>query len=380
MDIVGIVTEYNPLHNGHLYQINEVKKRFPNAVIVVVMSGNFLERGEPAILDKWTRAKEAILSGINLVVELPVAFCVQPADFFAFGALRILKELGVQKLVFGVENADYDFAEMAQLTKRVHGDFSIYNESYAKAYQRAITQKTGVDVSEPNNLLGLAYAKANLKLGSFLELIPIQRKSAEHHDRQLPVASQIASASAIRSAVLTNKELVIDFVPDLTGADLRQSKKLSWVDFWPLLKYQVLTSKIEDLSEIYGITEGLEFRLKDKLERMGPTVTFADWVSEVKSKRFTYTHLTRLATMILLQAKKEEVEQVEQNPYIRILGFDSLGQKHLNMIKKKMTFPVVSRVSQEIAANLLSLDYRAGLVYSQISGQRQDFGQSPFQR
>ncbi|MDV7757094.1 nucleotidyltransferase [Liquorilactobacillus mali] len=379
MDIVGIVAEYNPFHNGHLYQISEVKKRFPNAVIVVVMSGNFLERGEPALLDKWMRAKEAILNGANLVVELPVAFCVQPADLFAFGAIRILKELGVQKLVFGVENVDYDFDKMAQLTKKVHGDFSTYNESYAKAYQRAITERTGVDVSKPNNLLGLAYAKANLELGSFLELIPIQRKKAEHHDQQLPVDSRIASASAIRSAVLSNKELVVNFVPNSTVEDLQQSKKASWTDFWPLLKYQILTSKVQELREIYGMTEGLEFRLKDKLERMGPAVAFTDWIDEVKSKRFTYTHLTRLATMILLQAKKDEVAQVVRSPYIRILGFDDLGQKQLNNVKKKMTFPVISRVSQKIAANPLDLDYRAGLVYSQCSGQRQDFGRKPFQ-
>ncbi|MFT9004676.1 MAG: nucleotidyltransferase [Liquorilactobacillus hordei] len=380
MDVVGIVTEYNPFHNGHLYQVNEVKKRFPDAVIIVVMSGNFLERGEPAILDKWTRAREAILNGVNLVVELPVAFCVQPADFFAFGALRILKELGVQKLVFGAENEEYNFAEMAEITKRVHGNFSTYNESYAKAYQRAITEKTGVDVSKPNNLLGLAYARANLKLGSFLELVPIQRRAAAHHDQQLPITSRIASASAIRDAALNRQESVANYVPHLTAVDLQQGKTLSWVDFWPLLKYQILTSNVQELREIYGMTEGLEFRIKDKLERMGPAVTFNDWISEVKSKRFTYAHMTRIATMILLQAKNEDIEEVEQKPYIRILGFDIKGQNHLNSVKKKLLFPVVSRVSQKVAANLLKLDYRAGLVYSQFSGQRQDFGRSPFQQ
>lgn len=380
MDVVGIIAEYNPFHNGHLYQLNVVKKKFPKATIIVVMSGNFLERGEPAILDKWTRAREAILNGVNLVIELPVGFCVQPADRFALGAMRILRDLGVTKLVFGAEHASYDFSRLADLTGTIHGDFSIYNESYAKAYQRIVTQETGLDISNPNDLLGLSYAKANLLLGNFLNLYPIQRQAAAYHDQSLPKDSTIASASAIRSGIFTKKADISKYVPKETLEDIKNNSSLSWQDFWPMLRYRISTSSIEELAQIYAMNEGLEYRIKSKLERLGPKATFEEWISSVKSKRYTYTHLSRIAIMILLHVKNSDIEVIEQFPYIRVLGFDETGKAHLNNIKKAIEFPIIAKVSQKIVKNKLELDHQAGLVYEQFNGSRQEYGRIPFRR
>ncbi|MCP9311874.1 nucleotidyltransferase [Liquorilactobacillus satsumensis] len=378
MVVVGIIAEYNPFHNGHLYQIRQTRKRFPTATLVVVMSGNFLERGEPAIVDKWTRANEALHCGVDLVVELPVAFCVQPADRFAAGAVLLLREMGVQKLVFGAEHADYDFAALAEKVGTVHGDFSRYNESFAAAYQRVVAEKIGHRVDQPNDMLGLAYAKANREMGNFLELVPLQRMGAAHHATVLAPGKNIASASAIRAQLMEAKTASVNnYVPRQTLSDLAKQQLVSWADFWPLLRYQLLTATHEQLRNFYDVTEGLEFRMKEKLERLPQTADFETWLQAVKSKRYTYTHLARLAVIILLQVTAAEVKHVSEKPYLRLLGFTPAGQQLLNQRKKKVAFPLITRVTQQIRKEQLQVDYRAGLIYELASLRVQDHGRAP---
>ena len=150
LKIAGVIAEYNPFHNGHRYQIEQIKKELSDAPLVVAMSGNFLQRGEPACFDKWTRAGEALQNGADLVVEVPVAACMQPADRFAFGGVNALSSLGVTDLFFGAEHAEYDFKKYAELVADVHGDFKKYDQSYAASFQQAIAQKIGhpVDFSK----------------------------------------------------------------------------------------------------------------------------------------------------------------------------------------------------------------------------------------
>lgn len=221
MPVAGIIAEYNPFHNGHLYQIKAVKEAMPDTPIVVAMSGNFLQRGEPACLDKWTRAKLALQNGADLVVEMPVSACVQPADRFAFNGVQILASLGVSDLFFGAEHAEYDFAKFARLVKEAHGEFKTYNESYAATFQKAVTEKIGHPVDSPNDLLGLAYAKANLNLGEPLKLHPIQRKQAGYHDLILKKGT-IASASAIRSHYAKGERATLtQYLPQESAQALR---------------------------------------------------------------------------------------------------------------------------------------------------------------
>lgn len=325
--VIGIIAEYNPFHNGHLYQIEQVRAQFADATIIVAMSGNFLERGEPACIDKWTRAKQALAAGVDLIVELPLVFCVQPADRFALGAIKILKELGVQKLFFGAEHATYNFDLMAKKTLDVHGDFAKYNESFAAAYQRAVREKLGYSVDQPNDLLGLAYAKANRKLGSPFQLIPIQRVIAGHHDLFLKERKHIASASAIRKQLeMQSKKEIKNYVPVVTYATLANKRIISWKNFWPLLQYQIKTSSLKKIGQLYDVSEGLEYRVKQQMERLPENAKFDDWIKAVKSKRYTYTRLSRLAVIILIQVTPEEVKQVDEHPYIRLLGFSGKGR------------------------------------------------------
>lgn len=377
MPVAGIIAEYNPFHNGHLYQIQAVKKKFPDAPLVVAMSGNFLQRGEPASFDKWTRAEQALANGADLVIEMPVLACVQPADRFAFNGVSILASLGVTDLFFGAEHAEYDFAAYARLVQSTHGDFKTYNESYAATFQKAVAAKIGHNVDQPNDLLGLAYAKANLKLGEPLRLNPIQRKNANYHEVELK-AGTIASATAIRQHYLAgNLAKLSAYVPEATLATLKTQRLLTWDDFFPYLKYKLLSTAPARLGEIYGMAEGIEYRLKEQLERLPSTADFDQWLKAVKTKRFTYTRLSRLACALLLELTQAEVKEYDQAPYMRLLGFSAKGQQILSRAKKTSAHQIIAKVSKDDKNAAYRVDYRAGKIYQLQNQLEQDLKRAP---
>lgn len=377
MPVAGIIAEYNPFHNGHLYQIQAVKKKFPDAPLVVAMSGNFLQRGEPASFDKWTRAKQALANGADLVVEMPVLACVQPADRFAFNGVSILASLGVTDLFFGAEHAEYDFADYARLVQSTHGDFKTYSESYAATFQKAVAAKIGHNVDQPNDLLGLAYAKANLKLGEPLRLNPIQRKNANYHEVELK-AGTIASATAIRQHYLAgNLAKLSAYVPEATLATLKTQRLLTWDDFFPYLKYKLLSTTPARLGEIYGMAEGIEYRLKEQMERLPSTADFDQWLKAVKTKRFTYTRLSRLACALLLELTLAEVKEYDKAPYMRLLGFNSKGQQVLSQAKKTSAHQIIAKVSKDDKNAAYRVDYRAGKIYQLQNQLEQDLKRAP---
>lgn len=377
MPVAGIIAEYNPFHNGHLYQIQEVKKKFPDAPLVVAMSGNFLQRGEPASFDKWTRAEQALANGADLVVEMPVLACVQPADRFAFNGVSILASLGVTDLFFGAEHAEYDFADYARLVQSAHGDFKTYSESYAATFQKAVATKIGHNVDQPNDLLGLAYAKANLKLGEPLRLNPIQRKNANYHEVELK-AGTIASATAIRQHYLAgNLAKLSAYVPEATLATLKTQRLLTWDDFFPYLKYKLLSTTPARLGEIYGMAEGIEYRLKEQMERLPSTADFDQWLKAVKTKRFTYTRLSRLACALLLELTPAEVKEYNKAPYMRLLGFNAKGQQVLSRAKKTSAHQIIAKVSKDDKNAAYRVDYRAGKIYQLQNQLEQDLKRAP---
>ena len=377
MPVAGIIAEYNPFHNGHLYQIQAVKKKFPDAPLVVAMSGNFLQRGEPASFDKWTRAEQALANGADLVVEMPVLACVQPADRFAFNGVSILASLGVTDLFFGAEHAEYDFADYARLVQSAHGDFKTYSESYAATFQKAVAAKIGHNVDQPNDLLGLAYAKANLKLGEPLRLNPIQRKNANYHEVELK-AGTIASATAIRQHYLAgNLAKLSAYVPEATLATLKTQRLLTWDDFFPYLKYKLLSTTPARLGEIYGMAEGIEYRLKEQMERLPSTADFDQWLKAVKTKRFTYTRLSRLACTLLLELTPAEVKEYNKAPYMRLLGFNAKGQQVLSRAKKTSAHQIIAKVSKDDKNAAYRVDYRAGKIYQLQNQLEQDLKRAP---
>ena len=375
--IIGIITEYNPFHNGHLYQIQQVKKQFPDAPLVIAMSGNFLQRGEPAIIDKWHRAAECLANGADLVMELPLMAAVQPADRFAYYGVWTLAQMGVTDLFFGAEHATFDFMHDAQKAMEITGNFNKYHESFAKTYQQVIAEKVGHQVDQPNDLLGLAYAKANLKLKAGISLHPIQRKNANYHDIELNDAGTIASASAIREALHHQNQDFEKFVPHQTAQDLKKQPLVSWDDFWIHLKMELLTHLPQELEKIYGMAEGIQYRMIAMVQRSEFAGDFDSWIKAVKSKRFTYTRLSRLATMTLLHITWDDVASFEAQPYLRVLGFSKKGQAVLHAAKKSCDHPIITNVSQDEKKGILRIDYRAGKVYQAVCGNEQDLKHAP---
>lgn len=375
--ITGIITEYNPFHNGHLYQIQQVKKQFPDVPLVIAMSGNFLQRGEPAIIDKWHRAVECLANGADLVMELPLMAAVQPADRFAYYGVWTLAQMGVTDLFFGAEHATFDFMHDAQKAMEITGNFNKYHESFAKTYQQVITEKVGHQVNQPNDLLGLAYAKANLKLKAGINLHPIQRKNANYHDIELNDAGTIASASAIREALHHQNQDFEKFVPHQTAQDLKKQPLVSWDDFWIHLKMELLTHSPQELEKIYGMAEGIQYRMIAMAQRSEFAGSFDSWIKAVKNKRFTYTRLSRLATMTLLHITWDDVASFEAQPYLRVLGFSKKGQAVLHAAKKSCDHPIITNVSQDEKKGILRIDYRAGKVYQAVCGNEQDLKHAP---
>ena len=375
--IIGIITEYNPFHNGHLYQIQQVKKQFPDAPLVIAMSGNFLQRGEPAIIDKWHRAAECLSNGADLVMELPLMAAVQPADRFAYYGVWTLAQMGVTDLFFGAEHATFDFMHDAQKAMEITGNFNKYHESFAKTYQQVIAEKVGHQVDQPNDLLGLAYAKANLKLKAGISLHPIQRKNANYHDIELNDAGTIASASAIREALHHQNQDFEKFVPHQTAQDLKAQSLVSWDDFWIHLKMELLTHSPQELEKIYGMAEGIQYRMIAMAQRSEFAGDFDSWIKAAKSKRFTYTRLSRLATMTLLHITWDDVASFEAQPYLRVLGFSKKGQAVLHAAKKSCDHPIITNVSQDEKKGILRIDYRAGKVYQAVCGNEQDLKHAP---
>jgi len=385
MKAVGIVTEYNPFHNGHIYHIQQAKKETGADVVVAVMSGNFVQRGEPALFDKWTRAQAALENGVDLVIELPIFYAVQPSHLFAEGAVKLLAALGVKDMVFGSEHADVDFLSLAKQAPSVSQgkDLQDKNQTFASAYAHLLEAETGFKLEDPNDILALGYAKAVVDLSADIKLHAIQRVAAGYHDTLFSDTQTIASASAIRLALHKNKlEKIQSVVPDITLQNVQSMNNTINFEqkFLPLLKYRLITDTVGQLSQIYQMGEGLEHRLAAvALSEPGPQ-NYQNFIKSVKSKRYTFARMQRTLLYTLLNVKVDQMHSVMQDPYLRVLGFTDVGQQYLNRIKKTATLPLISKVDQNLTKTNLRLDFKAGKLWQMLAnstGQQQDVTRKP---
>lgn len=372
---VGLVVEYNPFHNGHLYHLQKAKEVTGADVVVAVMSGNFTQRGEPTILDKWQRARAALNNGVDLVIELPLVSAVEPADRFAAGALQLLADMQVESVVFGAEHPHWDFHHMVDLEKSFQADqFKQFDQTYATQFNQQLKERIGVSLIDPNDILAFSYYKANINSRFGLRLVPIQRTGSQYHDQQ--IRGKVASASAIRNSV-TNKqqELIQESVPEDTFEELVHFKMIpSWDQLYPLLRNQLIQAPQSLLAQTYQMSEGLENRLKRIAER---ELTFDGFIKRVKTKRYTYAHLTRLFLYTVLQASETEVHNAIYHPYHHLLGFTEMGQEYLHHVKKQLQYPLITKVDQTLHHGDFTLDYRAGKLYQMFTPDEQDIKRSP---
>lgn len=370
---VGIVSEYNPFHNGHRYMLSQAKQTTGADVSVAIMSGNWLQRGEPAAFDKWQRTRMALLGGVDLVVELPLFSAVQPSHLFSKGAVDLASHLKCDWLAFGAEHPSMDYQKLIDNQPKDKESFKRFDRPYASIFQDYLFQRTGIRLNQPNDILGFGYAKANFEAGSPLRMVPLQRVGSNHDDTEICDQGSIASASAIRKAIGNHDISTIKpVVPESTLKVIADHHMMDWNDFWPFLRFELVENPVENLHQIYQMTEGIEYRLKRAAIK---ATSFQEFLHLVKTKRYTYTRIQRLCTYVLLHAVSRDMLQT--GGYIRLLGFNAQGQKYLNQIKGDLEWPLITKINDDVVADFIQMDFRGGMLTQMINGASQDFYRHP---
>lgn len=371
----GIICEYNPFHNGHLYHINKIKEMYPNEEIILVMSSSFLQRGESSIINKWDKAKIALDSGINLVIELPFVFSSQGADVFAKGSIDILNSLNVNRIVFGSELNDIEcLKEMANIQinnfkfNNLVKEYMSEGINYPSAVSKSIKILTNLEIKNPNDILGVAYIKEILRSNSSIKPVCIKRTNDFHSKN---IDSKIISATACRE-LLNNNKSIDEFIPSFSTP---YYKELYTIDkYYNFLKYKILSS---DISKYQTVDEGIESRIKKCIVSSD---SLDELINNIKSKRFTYNKIKRLLVHILCDFTKVEAEECKNSEYIRVLGFDDLGKIYLNKVKKSSKLPIITRYSN-INSKILEIELRVSNIYYMIAkGSKKELMESEYKR
>ncbi|WP_374056582.1 nucleotidyltransferase [Rossellomorea sp. FM04394] len=379
MKATGVVVEYNPFHNGHLHHLRETRRTTGADVVVAVMSGHFLQRGEPALVSKWSRTKMALEAGVDVVIELPYCFATQHAEFFSRGAISLLEAIGCESFCFGSEDGDIDTFEKTvqfiQANKEKYNTYisefiqegTSYPSALAKAFQRLGSGDSVIDLSKPNNILGFHYMEARNQLHTSLKAYTITRESAGYHDEHFSSPS-IASATSIRKNIFSSEgDSKIDSYLPSTSVDQLSQYRLEygefhrWENYWTFLQYKLLSSSKEELKEIYEIEEGIENRM---IELVKSSTSFEEFMMKLKTKRYTWTRLQRMLLHVLTSTKKEEMRSRHNSPrYIRLLGMNKTGREFIHSKKKEMPLPLISKLSSANQCDI-TLDVRAAEIYS----------------
>ena len=355
--IIGIIGEYNPIHLGHIYQINEIKKKYPKSLIILITNTSFTERGDVSILNKWDKTKISLENNIDLVVELPFPYATQSADIFANGALKILNYLKINILAFGSESNEIDKLSNIAKTQLVNKDYQKKVKDYLKtginyptALSKALEDILGYTISEPNDLLGISYIKEIIRNNYPIIPITIKRIGSYH---ETETTTNIASASLIRKKIQENQS-ISQYIPNNTEKYLY--KNLTLENYFPYLKYKIISEK--DLSIYQTVDEGIENRLKKEILN---TNSWQELIEKVKTKRYTYNKINRMLVHILTSFTKEEAKQIKID-YIKILGFNTFGRNYLNQLKKEIEIPIITSYQRNFSQTL-DLEHRASSIY-----------------
>ena len=383
MRTVGLIVEYNPLHNGHVYHYEQSRLAADADAVVAVMSGHFLQRGEPAIMNKWARAECALHMGADIVIELPVRYAISAAEWFAYGAVSLLNATGIVDAVcFGSELGD--IAPLRDAARELSDESRAFRSllrselkkglPYPAAYHNAA--QGVVPSAEPNNTLGLHYLIALQRLGSAIEPLTVRRVAAGYHEPRIGTGDgQIASATAIRRAVFEaggDMTAAQRYMPAYTVAALLREQRLGraplqWEAFATPLLHMLTGTPAARLAELEEVDEGLEHRLAKTIAAMkDEPFSVRQLLAELKTRRYTYAKLQRMLVRILLQHPKTTctAEAMNGGPgYIRVVGFYRKGRSLLKLMKAKATWPVIAKVKRA-HAELLGDDIRATSVYT----------------
>lgn len=359
MGILGIIVEYNPFHNGHLYHLQTSKKLTKCDYTIAVMSGNFVQRGEPAIVDKWKRTMMALKAGVDLVIELPVVYATSTAENFAYGAVKLLDSLKIVDYIsFGSEKGDLnELTKIAEILleepiyyRKALKEYLKSGITFAKARELALQKVINNNEIEKilqtsNNILAIEYLKSLKKIGSSIAPFTIKRKGSLY--TSLELKEEFASASSIRKHIFEKGlEGLEKYIPDFTKEILQSSfvKKqgpISLEEFSNILIY-LLRNHIP-LNHIFDVSEGLENKIYKASYK---TNNVEELIKLVKSKRYTESRIRHILIHLLLNIDKQIFKEFDGPNYIRVLGFNEKGKEMLREIKKKSPLPIITKVSQ----------------------------------
>lgn len=383
MKILGIITEYNPFHNGHLYHLFKAKEITGADYVIAIMGGNFLQRGEPAIINKWSRTNMALNAGVDLIIELPFVFSTQDANGFAFGAVKLLDSLQIiDYLCFGSEtdNLDtlYSISYFLHIEPQKYKDLIVYNSKkgyeFPKARSLALCEyhrifridglekisppELSILLKHPNNILALEYIKHLLNLKSKIKPLTIKRMGASYHQKN--ITGDISSATSIRNEILNNlspgntnlfrlndkiKSSIPSFVFPVLEKELREGRGPITLDSYRQYILATLRrTSLEATSRIHGVTEGLENRIKKASLK---SYTVEQLINSIKTRRYTRTKIQRIILHLMMNLSKKDVKIFNRcGPlYARVLGFSKKGKTLLRTIKKNSSTPLISKLS-----------------------------------
>ena len=352
MKITGVVAEYNPFHSGHEYQLKTARKLSGCDCLAVVMSGNYVQRGEPAIIDKFKRAEAAIYGGADIVIELPMPFSCQNVEMFALAAVKELKKLSIDSISFGCEN------DNSKLLEKIAGlqlspKFNNYVKEemkkglpYPSAMSNALKFVLGNEaetVYSPNNVLAVEYIKSAMKLNLNLEYFPVKRLGMNHNDTE--ISGPFHSASVIRKHIMEGSynelkltEKSIRMIEEFYSEHKKYNSLNNYLDF---LNYKIINTP--ELNKIYEVKEGLDNKILSQVYKHN---NIDDFIMSLKSKRYTYSRLRRSLLNILLDIKAEDIADImsDCNGYVKVLSFNNTGRKAIKYAKKN-GIKVINRYS-----------------------------------
>ena len=397
MKAVGLVTEYNPFHNGHLYHLNKAMELTGADISVAVMSGDFVQRGEPAVLDKYTRASMALNSGVNLVIELPVNYAVSSAESFAAGALKVLDYIKADSIAFGSESGDIErLSKLAYIL--CDNEDMLYKEiskctangiSYAAARQKTVEKLTDKDtaaiLTSSNNILAVEYLKAIIKNNYAIKPYTIKRQGDSYNDTD--IMSDYASATALRGNLKADN--ISKYIPVKAGLILSSNTNYIYPDditealFTRLLDILFASNYdknvfIENVMKYPDVNKEIAGRLyKSAMDMITRTVphgagskdneafSFGSLCEHIKTKEVPLSRIKRALVRITLGLDKKHMEKYSNEPYIRVLGFDKKGQEYLSYIRKTVEVPLITKTADY--KEMLLDDIHAANIYNMIA-------------
>lgn len=331
MNIIGIIAEYNPFHNGHLYHINKIKEKYPDSLIILVLNGYFTQRGTISVLSKEDKTKISLNNNIDIVLELPFVFGTQSSDIFAYNSIKLLNELNVKRIIFGSESNNINLLNKIvdiQLNDPTYEEkvkaYLDEGNNYPTAMKKALNIKD--DINNPNDLLGISYIKAIKQINPNIIAETIKRTN-NYHD--ISSTDNIVSATNIRTK-LQNEEDISNYLPSNI---IEYLNNITNDSLFNLLKFKILTD--QDLSIYLDVDEGIEYRI---LKYINESHNFDELISNIKTKRYTYNKINRMLLHILIGLTKEDNKKCTLD-YLKILGFTSNGQQYLKSMRKNITLP-----------------------------------------